>query len=129
MESFIVKRDSYINALQRLEELLHDDINDVIIDATIQRFEFTFELAWKTVKEYLELNGFVEGINSPKGTLQTAFKEGIIIEGDIWIKMMEARNLTAHLYDYDTSRNIYDMIKNEYIRILRDLKKRLEMIN
>ena len=129
MESFIVKRDNYINALQRLEELLDDDINDVIIDAIIQRFEITFELAWKTLKEYLALSGFVEGINSPKGTLQTAFKAGIIIEGDIWIKMMESRNLTTHLYDYDTSRNIYDMIKNEYIQLLRDLKKCLEKIN
>lgn len=67
--------------------------DDLVIDATIQRFESTYELSWKLMKLYLEYNGNLEA-NSPRKAIKEAFKTGLIQEGDRWLQMLdEKRNL------------------------------------
>ncbi|MCK9268665.1 MAG: HI0074 family nucleotidyltransferase substrate-binding subunit [Alkaliphilus sp.] len=89
-------------ALTKLHESLKRDYkkDDIVIDATIQRFEFTYELSWKLMKYYLEYNGNLEG-TSPRGAIQESFKEGIITDGEGWLKMLQDRNQTLHTYDED----------------------------
>ena len=126
MESFNHKYENYVNALTKLKEALTiNDPDEVQIDGIIQRFEFTFELAWKTIKEYLGFMGIKDEIVGPKGILKTAFEEGIIYDGDLWIKMMEARNSMSHRYDYEESRKIYNDIKNTYVSLLEKLSNKL----
>ena len=126
MESFNHKYENYTNALIKLKEALAiSDPDEVQIDGIIQRFEFTFELAWKTLKEYLEFMGINNDIVGPRGVLKTAFEEGIIYDGDAWIKMMEARNNMSHRYDYEESRKIYNDIKNIYVSLLEKLSSKL----
>ncbi len=95
-EKRIIERlESFENALSRLEEALTKEIDDdIIIDATIRRFEFTFELAWKLMRDYLENSG-IPGIASPKSIIKSAFKTELIIDGEGWIEMLKHRNLTA----------------------------------
>ena len=127
METFNHKYENYSNALCRLKESLKiEEPDEVHIDGIIQRFEFTFELAWKTMKEYLEFMGIASDMVGPRGTLKTAFEQGLIYDGDTWIKMMEARNNMAHRYSYDESRKIYEDIKDTYVTLLENLCEKLK---
>ena len=111
---FEERRKDYNNALEKLEESLKETSQDfddttmqVIIDGTLHRFEFTFELAWKTIKDYLEYMGITNKTGSPRENIQAAFKQGIIDDGEIWIEIMLSRNELSHLYNEKTSRKIY----------------------
>lgn len=92
-------------AAERLEEVLKLPRNDVIRDSAIQRFEFTSELAWKTLKEILEEKG--QKIYPPADILKASFKAGIIDEDEAWMEMVKARNLTSHLYKESLAEEIY----------------------
>lgn len=118
--------EDYKRALERLKEAILEEPTEIIIDGTIQRYEFTFELAWKIMKDYLEYNGFVDGLASPRNIIQLAFQNKIIKNGDIWIQMMLDRNLLSHLYDEEKSREIYNNIKNSYLVQFEQLKQFLE---
>lgn len=71
----------------------------------IQGFEFTHELAWNVFKDYLEHKGFVDLIGSRDAT-RTAFKNGLIADGDIWMDMIKARNQTSHTYNLELAEEI-----------------------
>lgn len=114
------------NATARLKEVLLEEENDITIDCTLHRFEFTFELAWKTMKDYLEYNGVIESLGSPREILKKAFENSLIEDGEQWIKMMLARNSLSHLYDEGASREIYKDIKNTYIYLIEKLTEKLK---
>lgn len=134
MNRFKQRHEDYKNALIKLEEALEkqeivdlqQDTMQIIIDGVLHRFEFTFELAWKTMKDYLEYMGITEKIGSPRENIQQAFKQGIIEDGEMWIKIMLARNELSHLYDEQASRRIYSEIKNSYIKEFKKLEEKLE---
>ncbi len=111
------------NALTRLKEALDEDLGkgDIVIDGTIQRFEFTFELAWKLVKFILDYNG-IEA-NTPRLVIKEAFKAKILEDGEGWIDMLEDRNKTSHIYDEKTARAIYDKIKKNHLQLLEDIEQ------
>ena len=116
----------YEKALKRLKEAFLEQPTPLIIDGTLQRYEFTFELAWKTMKDYLEYNGISDNIASPRNIIQSAFQSRIIKNGDIWIEMMLARNELSHLYDEDKSREIYNNIKDKYLVVFENWKNFLQ---
>lgn len=128
MNRFEQKRAYFYNALNRLEESLVENPTEIIIDGALHRFEFTFELAWKVIKTYLEYMGMVEKTGSPRETIQNGFKQGLIRDGEAWIEMMLARNALSHLYDENESRNIYRNIKEKYVKLLKELKEKLDTI-
>ena len=99
MKRYEERKKELANATTRLKEALQENENDIVIDGTLHRFEFTFELAWKTIKDYLEYSGIVDGIGSPREIIKTAYTNGIIEDGENWIRMMLARNSLSHLYD------------------------------
>ena len=112
----------YVKALNKLKEAMLENPTDIVIDGTLQRYEFTFELAWKTMKDYLEYNGYSDNIASPRAIIQLAYQAKIIKNGDIWINMMLDRNVLSHLYDEEKSREIYDNIKKSYLDEFEKLK-------
>lgn len=128
MDRFTQKKDDFNNALNRLIEATQEETTEVVIDGVLHRFEFTFELAWKLVKSYLEYLGIVETSGSPRETIQNGFKQGIINDGEEWINMMISRNNLSHIYDEKISREIYNKIKDKYISLLVELKVKLENI-
>lgn len=113
-------------ATERLKEALNEKETEIAIDGTLHRFEFTFELAWKTMKDLMEYNGIIETTGSPREVLRTAFQNGIIEDGEAWINMMLARNSLSHLYDEEASRKIYRDIKEKYIVLIEKLNEVLE---
>ncbi|CAN2041335.1 Nucleotidyltransferase substrate binding protein, HI0074 family [Candidatus Magnetomoraceae bacterium gMMP-15] len=102
----------FTSALNKLQIAIDTAETDLEIDGAIQRFEFTFELFWKLLKVIC----FDEGIEckSPRGCLKMGFKLGFIKDEDIALQILDDRNKTAHVYDEDTSRKIFDCIKNTH---------------
>jgi len=126
MGRFEERRKEYSNAVGRLKEALEEKENDIIIDGVLHRFEFTFELAWKTMKDYLEYVGVIEKTGSPREIIKSAFEYGMLEDGEAWIKMMLARNSLSHLYDEAKSREVYQDIKNLYFNLLRKLENKFD---
>lgn len=128
MIRFEQRKQDYYKALERLKEAISQGDNEVVIDGVLHRFEFTFELAWKTIKDYIEYLGFIDKIGSPREIIQNGYKQGIISDGEKWIKMMLARNQLSHIYDEKTSREIYETVKQEYMELFEKLKIKLDQI-
>ncbi|KLO24476.1 nucleotidyltransferase [Marinitoga sp. 1155] len=93
----------------------------------IQSFEYTHELAWKTLKDFFENKGNFN-IYGSRDAIREAFKNGIIINGDIWMKMILSRNLTSHTYDESTADEIVDLIINLYYDEFKKLIQKLESL-
>jgi nucleotidyltransferase substrate binding protein (TIGR01987 family) len=91
---------------------VYDTLSVLEKEGLIQRFEYTFELAWKTLKDYLEYQK-VE-VSFPREVIKAAFHHGLIIDGEVWMDMLEQRNLLAHTYDEDRFQKAVSMIKNYY---------------
>jgi nucleotidyltransferase substrate binding protein (TIGR01987 family) len=102
-------------ALLTLEEILQEPYSKIIRDASIQRFEYTFEVIWKLLKEFLYRS---EGIvcNSPKSCFREAFSIGILNEDEVisFLQMTDDRNLTSHTYNEELAENLYKKIKYYY---------------
>ena len=126
MKRFEERKQDLAKATERLKEALNEKETEIAIDGTLHRFEFTFELAWKTMKDLMEYNGIIESTGSPREVLRTAFQNGIIEDGEAWINMMLARNSLSHLYDEEASRKIYRDIKEKYIVLIEKLNEVLE---
>ena len=90
----------------------------------IKTFEYTFELAWKTLKDILEFEGFE--VKSPRETIKQAFQTGYIKDGSGWLDILEKRNLMTHTYDEETSQEVVVLIKENYFFLIEDLYKTLK---
>jgi nucleotidyltransferase substrate binding protein (TIGR01987 family) len=93
-------------------------------DSLIQCFEYTFELGWKTMKDYLEKEGYT--VKSPRSAIQTAFQAGLITDGHSWIDALEKRNIMAHTYDERRVQEVTRLIREYYYKILKELHSKLE---
>lgn len=112
-------------ALKRLDEVLKEPKNSIIRDSAIQRFEFSLDLAWKSVKAYLEEQ---KGItcNSPKDCFREAYRQKLIEYDDAWIKYVDMRNETVHTYKEEIAEKIYAELPNVLKHLdglLKSLKK------
>ena len=114
---------NFDKAFKRLTDaiqIIRNDPDNVLLQAgLIQTYEFTFELAWKTLKDYLEMEGFT--LPSPRATLRQAFQCGYIQQGDVWLKALNDRNLTAHTYDDEVAKEVIADIQQTYYFLLKDL--------
>lgn len=108
-------------ALDRLGEALMRDAetDSLVLDATIQRFEFAVELCWKTLKKLLETEG--EEAKTPRQALQKAYTVGWLDNEALWLAILNDRNLTSHTYKEDLAREIYAHIRQHYYGALRNL--------
>lgn len=127
MSGYHNKLQNYKNALSRLLEGLsrYDEKDDLLRDGLIQRFEFTFELAWKTMKSIFEDEGIL-GLNSPKTVLREAFIAELITDDELWLNMLNDRNPTAHIYSEQLAIKICSNIKEKYADELKKLVARIE---
>jgi len=99
-----------------------DGYGDIFLDIAVKRFEFTFEMAWKTCKRALDYYGF--DCKSPRECLREAFSQGLISEENIWLDMLEQRNLSAHVYDEISVSEIH-LDLNRYLSVFEALEEKL----
>ncbi len=90
----------------------------------IQGFEYTHELGWNVLKDYLEEQGFV-GLIGSKGATREAFKNGLVEDGEAWMDMIKARNLTSHTYKEEVADDIAKNILGRFHPALLALERRL----
>jgi nucleotidyltransferase substrate binding protein (TIGR01987 family) len=93
-------------------------------DGVIKRFEFTYELVWKTLKRVLKHKGL--DIANPRDVFRAAAKEGFVSNVEVWFEFLKNRNLTVHTYNSDCAEEIFDSFpafKNEIEFIIDNLKK------
>ena len=128
-ERFTERQADVRERATRLAEAVAQPESELIRDASIQRFEFTFEVVWKTLKLYLERQGHECG--GPRSTLKKAFAENLIPtpeEADRWLQMLEVRNLTSHAYDEALARQIYGHIVHDYAPLLGRMAGKIQSL-
>jgi nucleotidyltransferase substrate binding protein (TIGR01987 family) len=86
-----------------------------------QRFEYTFELAWKTLKDYLAFQGIALTPPSPRQAIKEAYALGILSDGALWLEMLDRRNWLTHAYDEATFRSIAAEIRGRYAFAIAEL--------
>lgn len=121
------KIEHYISALAQLEQAAaiyqKSQQDDLYRDGLIQRFEFTVELAWKSIKEYLEDQGCSTPIATPRAVLKEAFAAGVIQDANAWNSVITARNITFHVYDERTAENVAAQICSDFLPLMQELGK------
>jgi nucleotidyltransferase substrate binding protein (TIGR01987 family) len=93
----------------------------------IQAFEFTHELAWNTLKDFLEDRG-VSGLYGSKDATREAFKTGLIEHGEVWMDMIKSRNLTTHTYDEVTAAEIAAAVVHSYFAEFQAFQSKMAML-
>ena len=102
------------------KEVLEIDLNNKLIQmALIQTFEFTYELGWKVIKDFLKYNGI--DVKLPREVIKEGFATAIINDGQAWIEMMGDRNATSHTYNEEFAAQIIANILNNYSRAFAEL--------
>ena len=109
--------DNFIRALHQLtlavELSQQRAFTDLEKQGVIQGFEFVHELAWNVLKDFLEYEG-IQGMVGSRGAVREAFKRGLIEEGELWMDMIEKRNLTSHTYNNALAQELVTLIVNRY---------------
>lgn len=126
---WLQRYDSFHRACKRVLDITESDkkpkdLNDLEMEGLIQRFEYTFELAWKVLQDYLVFKGFLFQ-PGPNTTLKMAFEAGLISNHDAWRRMAKARNTTAHTYNEGDAENIVTQIYIEFAKLLKALDAKL----
>ena len=123
--------DKLKDALARMKEGVSEAENELDKDGVIQRFEFTYEMLWKALKIYLEEQGVIGTIQGQTGAPKSCFKEsfrlGLIEDEEIFLDMLEDRNKTSHIYNKETSEEIFERIKSNYITAIEKALDKLEL--
>ena len=123
---------NYRKALERLEAAVGllssrndfvEELDDLMKEGLIQRFEYTHELAWKVMKDYATYQGYTN-IAGSRDAIRKALEMGIISDRR-WMNSIEDRNLTSHNYDNDTADEIYRNIVGVYYPLFKDMEARL----
>ena len=109
-EKLVEEINQLKSALERLKEALALEPTPINKDATIQRFEFTFELLWKTVKAYLTTAGTVT--KSPRDVFRAAADANIISDPEPYFQFLDKRNLASHTYSQSEADAVYEVIKD-----------------
>jgi nucleotidyltransferase substrate binding protein (TIGR01987 family) len=116
--AFVLLRDALENG--------PDSLNQLEKEGVIQRFEFSFELAWKTVKDYMEHDGFVFATITPRQVIKDAFAAKILKDGQSWIDMLDHRNLLSHTYNLAKFEEAAKAVHDRYLDAFDQLHEFLQ---
>ncbi len=117
-----LKLQDYHRAMKCLRVAVNSqpDANGIYLDATIHRFEFCFELAWKLMQAML--NNYGIEADSPRGSIREGWKQSMIDNAEDWLYMSEQRNICPHAYSESIAWDIYEKLCNKYIDLLTDFE-------
>ncbi|MCF6159412.1 MAG: nucleotidyltransferase [wastewater metagenome] len=104
------------------------ELNELEEQGLIKAFEYTYELAWNTIKDYFEAQGET-GIHGSRDAFRLAFRRGLIDDGETWMDMITSRTLTTHTYNEETARQIANTVANRYFAAFRQLKAVLQSLS
>lgn len=112
---WIQRLSNFSKALKQLTKFIEKgELSELEQQGLIQSFEYNYELAWNTIKDFYENQGET-GIQGSRDAIRMAFKRELIADGDVWMKMVKSRALTSHTYNEDTAEEIAsDIVSNYY---------------
>ena len=129
---WIQRYSNYHKACGRLIELTDerslDDLSELEVEGLVQRFEYTFELAWKVLQDLLSLGGF-QFMPGPNGVIKTAFEAGYITDHDGWRAMLKSRNVFTHIYDENEILDTVKLIYSDFAPLLKTLDVKLDSLS
>ena len=124
--------DNYKRAFNLLHEAIEimrqHEISQLEKEGIIQRFEYTWELAWKVLKDYLESTGIIVETVTPTSVIKAAFAAKIIENGEIWMQALDSRNKMSHTYNIKVFEQIISDIDKHYLGILESMYLKLYQI-
>jgi len=116
---------NYLKALSRLKKFIDKgNLSELEEQGLIKAFEYTFELAWNTLKDFMEYRGQTE-IYGSRDVIRKAFELGLIEDGENWMDMLKNRNRTSHTYNEETAKEICQAIQERYYRLFLALEEKL----
>ena len=118
-ERYKERKQELLTAVQRLDDACAQPFSSFIRDSVIRRFEFCWELAWKTLRLRLEADGIIA--NTPREAWQQALQAGLIADGNAWSEAQKMRNLTTHTYDEKLADEVYQFVLRAGLPLFRDL--------
>jgi nucleotidyltransferase substrate binding protein (TIGR01987 family) len=125
---WVQRFSNYNKALAQLKRFFaKKELNELEEQGLIKAFEYTYELAWNTIKDFYEDQGET-GIQGSKDAVRLAFKRGLIGEGESWMEMIENRKLTVHTYNVATATEVVNLIKKKYFDLFINLQDSLDEI-
>lgn len=121
--------ENYQKALAQLESAVQlagqRPLSNLEEQGLIKAYEFSYELAWNVLRDYLIWSGF-SGLIGSRDTVREAFAAELILDGERWMQMVRDRNLTVHTYNEATAHQIRDAIIQVYFPLLNELKLRMQ---
>ena len=105
---------------RRIDEYERDPYSESHQMSLIQAFEILIELSWKTLKDYLENEGY-DRVKNSKQAIRQAFQDEIIHDAESWMEALQKRNITSHTYEPEILIDVIEFIENTYYPIVRDL--------
>lgn len=126
-DRFELARTQYIRALDRLHEVVGLDQTDIIRDSLIQRFEFTYELAWKCMFHWLREQGETMP-EMQRAILQAAFRCELIADPDVWGAIKQQRDQTSHTYNEATAANVAAHVRTHALAAFDALRDKLQTL-
>jgi len=121
--------DNYQKALMQLSAAVHlisqRELSNLEKQGVIQSFEYTYELGWNLLKDYLEWQG-IENIVGSRDTIRESFKRELVSEGHIWMSMLQDRNRSVHTYNEETADAILGNIEQKYYKAFEELRMKFE---
>jgi nucleotidyltransferase substrate binding protein (TIGR01987 family) len=124
---WIQRFNNFSKALKQLTKFIEKgELNELEEQGLIQSFEYNYELSWNTIKDFYEHQAETD-IQGSRDAIRMAFKRGLIEDGEIWMEMINSRNLTAHTYNEDTASEIVSNILEKYYQVFIKLQKKLKV--
>jgi len=123
--------NNFVKAFAQLEEAVklsrQRELSKLEQQGLIQAFEYTHELAWRTMRDFLRERG-VQNLYGSKDATREAFKAGLIDNGEVWMEMFQSRNLTSHTYNEETAAIIFSAIVDNYFAEFAAFRERMEQL-
>lgn len=116
---------NYQKALSQLQKFIDKgDLSDLEKQGLIKAFEYTYELAWNTLKDFLTYRGQT-GIYGSRDAIRKAFASGLVNDGKDWMNMLQSRNKTSHSYNEETAEEITSAVFTKYHPLFIQLEDKL----
>jgi len=113
----------FIDAIEKETILKEEGFYDIFLDLIVKRFEFTYDMSWKAIKRYLDFVGI--DVTNPRNSFKEAYSIGLIKDENIWLDMINQRNLSSHIYSEFEIRDILYKLE-DYKKVFVELKNKLE---
>ena len=117
---------NYQKALSQLQKFINKgELSELEEQGLVKAFEYTYELAWTTLKDFLEYRGQTD-IYGSRDAIRKAFQLNLIDDGESWMDMLKSRNITSHTYNKETAEEICQAVKDVYYSLFQQLETRLD---